>query len=298
MNRPVNGPVPGAPDQAAVVHGPVRVELVPPVDPGAAGPAAGGGPVAPSGVRLVTIDRPDALNALDEATLSALVDVFEGFARTPSVRAVVLTGAGDKAFVAGADVAAMVTMTSGAATAFSRLGHRLAHLMEELPAPIIAAVNGYALGGGCELALACDFIYASKAARFGQPEVKLGVIPGFGGTQRLVRRLGIARAGELLYTGEMVDATEAWRIGLVNRVFEPEQLMAGACATAAAIAARAPLAVAAAKRAVRRGADLPLAEGCLLESELFGALFATEDLHAGMQAFIRKDKRPPDWQAR
>jgi enoyl-CoA hydratase len=246
------------------------------------------GPVA-----TVTVNRPQALNALDAPTLSALVDTFRALAAEPGVRCVILTGAGEKAFVAGADIKAMAGMTPAEAGALAALSHRVGELMEGMPAPVIGAVNGFALGGGCELALCCDFIYASKTARFGQPEVGLGVIPGLGGTQRLTRRVGLARARELLFTGAVIDAAEALRIGLCNAVLEPAELMPRVRAVAEAIAARAPLAVAAAKRAAREGADLPLAAGLVLEGQLFASLFATADQREGMRSFI--EKRPAKW---
>jgi len=255
-------------------------------------------------IRVITIDRPHALNAIDGATMRALAGAFEACARaaaaTPGLRAVIVTGAGDKAFISGADIAALSVLSSAEAGELSRLGHQVTELIEALPVPVIAAVNGYALGGGCELALACDFIYASETARFGQPEVRLGVIPGFGGTVRLARRVGLARARELLFTGETIDATEALRIGVVNRVLEPGQLLPAAVRTAAAVAACAPLAVASAKRALAGSAveRSSQAQALRMESDLFAALFATEDLRAGMRAFLAKDKQPPQWQAR
>ncbi|MEO5768923.1 MAG: enoyl-CoA hydratase-related protein [Polyangia bacterium] len=263
-------------------------------------PASSGG--APGAVRLVTIDRPAALNAIDVATMRELAAVFascaDAAALNPGLRAVIVTGAGEKAFVAGADIAALSTMTADQAGEFSRLGHLVGDRIEALPIPVIAAVNGFALGGGCELALACDFIYASESARFGQPEVKLGAIPGFGGTQRLMRRVGIARARELLFTGDTIDAAEALRIGLCNRIFPADQLMTEARRTAGQLAVRAPLAIAALKRALRAGADQPLAEALRQESELFASLFTTADLKSGMQAFLGKQKQPPPWQGR
>ena len=204
-------------------------------------------------VATVTVNRPWALNALDAPTLTALLAAFEELAAAPGVRCVILTGAGDKAFVAGADIKAMAAMTPAEAGALAGIAHRLGAVIEGMSAPVIAAVGGFALGGGCELALAGDFIYASRAAKFGLPEVGLGVIPGLGATQRLPRRIGLARARELLYTGAVVDADEALRLGLVNAVLEPGELRPRVRAVADAIAARAPLAVAAAKRAVREG---------------------------------------------
>jgi enoyl-CoA hydratase len=247
-----------------------------------------GGPVV-----TLTVNRPQAMNALDAATLEALLEAFAALDRDDGVRCVILTGAGEKAFVAGADIKAMTGFGPRAARGFAELGHRVGDLVEALRAPVIAAVGGYALGGGCELALACDFIYASRAAKFAQPEVNLGVIPGFGGTQRLARRIGIARARELVYTGAIIDAAEALRIGLVNAVVEPAELLVRVRAVAEALAGKAPLAIADAKRAMRRGGDLPLAEAHELERQLFAGLFATDDQKEGMRAFI--EKRPPKW---
>ena len=252
---------------------------------GAAGPIA-----------TVTIDRPEALNALDAPTLEALAGAFAALDQEAGVRCVILTGAGDKAFVAGADIKAMSALTPRQARAFAELGHRVGELIEALHAPVIAAVNGYALGGGCELALACDFIYAARTAKLGQPEVNLGVIPGLGGTQRLARRVGVARARELCYTAAVIGAEEAARIGLCNAVVEPADLMARVRAVAETIASKAPLAVADAKRAIRRGADLPLAEANELERQIFAAAFATDDQKEGMRAFT--EKRPPKWSGR
>jgi enoyl-CoA hydratase len=250
-----------------------------------------GGPVA-----TVTVNRPAALNALDAPTLSALLGAFTGLAAAPGVRCVILTGAGEKAFVAGADIKAMAEMTPAEAGALAAISHRLGEVIGALAAPVIAAVGGFALGGGCELALCCDFIYASRTAKFGLPEVGLGVIPGLGGTQRLPRRVGLARASELLFTGAVIDADEALRIGLVNAVLEPAALLPRVRAVADAIASRAPLAVAAAKRAAREGADLPLAAAIERERELFSGLFGTADQREGMKAFV--EKRPAAWSGR
>lgn len=246
-------------------------------------------------VSTVTVNRPKVLNALDETTLRELADAFLALGRSGTVRAIVLTGAGDKAFVAGADIAAMVELGPDQARAFAQLGHRMADVMESGP-PIIAAVNGFALGGGLELALACDFAVASNQAKLGLPEVGLGVIPGFGGTARLARRVGIGRARELAYTGAIIGAEDALRIGLVNAVTEPGALLSTARGLADKIASRAPLAVAAAKRALREGADLPLQQALALEVQLWGDLFATADQKEGMRAFI--DKRSPNFQGR
>lgn len=247
-------------------------------------------------VLTLTINRPKALNALDAPTMRALTEAMISVAAAPEIRCIILTGAGEKAFVAGADIAAMVNLGSWQARSFTELGHALGDAMEALPIPIIGAVNGFALGGGCELAVACDFIYASRTAKFGQPEVNLGLIPGFGGTQRLPRRIGVARARELLYTGELIGADEALRIGLVNKVFEPGELLPKARATAAVIASKPPLAVADAKRALRRSEELPLSAGNQLEQQLFAGLFATADRKEGMQAFL--EKRPAKFEGR
>jgi enoyl-CoA hydratase len=247
-------------------------------------------------VATVTIDRPEARNALDAETLDALDAAFAALDADPALRAVVLTGAGDRAFVAGADIKAMAGLDEAGARAFAERGHRVADRIEATRVPVIAAVNGVALGGGCELVLACDFAYAARTAKLGLPEVGLGVIPGFGGTQRLPRLVGQPRAAELIYTGRIVDAEEALRIGLVNAVVEPAELLPRAQAVAAEIAARGPIAVAVAKRALRGGADLPLADALDIERGAFAALFATADQKEGMGAFI--EKRPPNWTAR
>ncbi len=244
-------------------------------------------------VATITINRPEKLNALSTQVVRELHLAFHQLAFPTDgapPRAVILTGAGDKAFVAGADIAEMSTMTAAQAKSFADLGHRLGALMETAPFVVIAAVNGFALGGGCELALACDFIYASDKAKFSQPEVNLGVIPGFGGTQRLARRVGAGLARELIYTGDMVGADEALRIGLVNKVFPADQLLAKARETANKIATKGPVAVAAAKRAILRGMDQDLVNANELEAAEFAVLFGTEDQPEGMRAFVEKRK--------
>lgn len=245
-------------------------------------------------IRVVTINRAKALNALNVEVVEELIQVVEA---TPGdgVRALLITGAG-KAFVAGADIKAMADMGPEAALGFSGKGHALGEMLGSLPVPTLAAVNGFALGGGCELALACDFIYASEKAKFGQPEVKLGVIPGFGGTQRLARRVGLARALELCMTGDLIDAAEALRIGLANRVLAPEALVPEALATLGRIAAQGPLAIAKAKEVLHRGVELPLDEANTLEQQAFASLFATADQKEGMAAFL--EKRPPKFTGR
>jgi enoyl-CoA hydratase len=236
---------------------------------------------------LLTLNRPDVLNALDRATLEALLAHATALASDATLRAVVVTGAG-RAFAAGADIAAMRKMGPVEGEAFSRLGHAALASLEALAVPTIAAVNGVALGGGCELALACDWIYASSKARFGQPEVNLGLIPGFGGTSRLVRRVGLAWAKELVLAGEPIDAETAQRIGLANKVLEPDALVDAALATAEKIAGKGPLAVAHAKQVMQEGQDADVRAAHALEQKAFGVVFATEDRSEGMDAFLEK----------
>jgi enoyl-CoA hydratase len=240
-------------------------------------------------IATITVNRPDKLNALDATVIAELVRAFEELERQ-AARVVVLAGAGDKAFVAGADIAAMSRMSAAEAKAFAEAGHRLGFAIESAPFVAIAAVNGFALGGGCELALACDFIYASDRARFGQPEVNLGLLPGFGGTQRLARRIGLARARELVYTGRHVTAAEALAMGLVNQVLPAAELRERVRAVAQEIAGKPPLAVAAAKRVMARGYDVALETACELEATAFATLFATEDMREGTAAFLTKRK--------
>lgn len=240
-------------------------------------------------VRVVTINRPEVLNALNEQVVAELTSVVEAVASDDGVRGLLLTGTG-KAFVAGADIAAMSTMEPAQALVFAGRGHALGEMLGSLPVPTLAAVNGFALGGGCELALACDFIYASEKAKFGQPEVNLGVIPGFGGTQRMLRRVGQARALELCMTGEIIRADEALRIGLVNKVVAPDELLATATATLQTIATKGPLAIAKVKEVIMEGANMALPQACDLEEQAFASLFSTDDQKEGMRAFL--DKRP------
>lgn len=243
-------------------------------------------------VLLVTVDRPAALNALAGQVVEDLWDLTEvlaGLAGDWAVRGVVLTGAGEKSFVAGADIVEMNAMDADAAEAYGRRMHQVTLRLEALPVPVIAAVNGFALGGGCELALACDFIYASANASFGQPEVALGLVPGFGGSVRLQRRVGIGMARELIYTGRRIGAVEAQRVGLANAVFDDvPALLAGAKATIAEIAGKAPTAVANAKRALNSIADLGLEEGLDEEVRSFREAFGTEDSVVGRAAFVAK----------
>lgn len=243
------------------------------------------------GIYLLRINRPKALNALNSATLSALTEAAAAIEADAGARVLLVTGSGDKAFVAGADIAEMRDLDPVQAAAFSQAGMRAMKALETLPVPVIALVNGYALGGGCELALACDWIIASERAVFGQPEVNLGIPPGFGGTQRLLRRVGRARATELVTTGRQVPASEALALGLVAQVVAPETLLDTGLALARTIAAKGPLAVRLAKQAVRCGADLDLASACAYETAQFALAFASEDQKEGMRAFL--EKRPP-----
>jgi enoyl-CoA hydratase len=238
-------------------------------------------------VALITINRPDKLNALNREVLSSLFDALHGLQREGGVRAAIITGAGEKAFVAGADIGEMRAMTVPEAKAMSDLGHRVGELMESLPFVIIAAVNGFALGGGTELAMACDLVYASDRAKFGQPEVNLGVIPGFGGTQRLARRVGAGKARELVYTGDMIDAVEAHRIGLCEAVVPHGTVVEYARGVAKKIASKGPFAIAQAKVAMRRG-DPQLAAANELEAQAFAVCFGTTDQKEGMSAFVEK----------
>ncbi len=240
-------------------------------------------------VRVVTVDRPKALNALNREVVRELTAVVDALAADAGpIRGLVITGGGPKSFIAGADIAAMANMSPEQARAFSREGHALGDKLAALPLPVIAAVNGFALGGGCEVALACDFVYAAENAKFGQPEVNLAVIPGFGGTQRLLRRVGLARALELCMTGAIIRADEALRIGLVNKVVGRGEVVEAAVATIETIAQQGPLAVAAAKRVLHKGADLALAAANHEEVEAFASMFATSDQREGMAAFLEK----------
>ena len=239
-----------------------------------------------AGVSTVTIDRQDALNALNVETLTELRDRLRELEGDAGVRAIVLTGAGEKAFVAGADIKYMSGLGPNEAKAWGALGHETARLLETMPKPAIAAINGFALGGGCELALACDLRYASSRAKLGQPEINLGIVPGWGGTQRLARVCGIAVAKDLIYTGRTIDAEEALRVGLVNAIADP--VLDTALEVARGLAEKAPLALAAAKSLINRAPDALAAE-----AEEFGELFASADTREGLTAFV--EKRTPDF---
>ena len=236
------------------------------------------------------MNRPKALNALNQETLDELNQVADMLAKDSTVQVVILTGSGDKAFVAGADIAQMQSMSAMEGRNFGKLGQAVFNKLENLPQPVIAAVNGFALGGGCELAMACDIRIASEKAKFGQPEVTLGITPGFAGTQRLPRLVGKGRAKQLLYTGDVIDAQEAYRIGLVNVVAPAEELMATAKVMAQKIQSRAAVAVQLCKAAVNEGLDTDLETGTAYEAEVFGLCFATADQKEGMAAFVEKRK--------
>jgi enoyl-CoA hydratase len=247
-------------------------------------------------IARITFNRPAVLNALNSKTLGELRDCFDEVRRDEGIRALILTGAGEKAFVAGADINELAQRTAVDGKDFALYGQDIFHRLESLGKPSIAAINGFALGGGCELALACTIRIASRTAKLGQPEVKLGIVPGYGGTQRLARLCGNGIAHEMILTGEMITAEEALRIGLVNRVVEPSELLGVAESIAAKLAANAPLAVKYAMDAIERGAEMPLQEGLFLEATLFGLSCATDDMREGTQAFL--EKRPPKFQGR
>ena len=240
------------------------------------------------GVCIITIDRPKVLNALNAQTVGEIGQAFEQARTDEAVKAVIVTGGGEKAFVAGADIRELATMTPITGKETAERGQRIFRAIETFPKPVIAAINGFALGGGCELALACHIRIASESAQLGLPEVTLGIIPGYGGTQRMTRLLGKGKALELICTGDRIGAAEAEKIGLVNRVVPADQLMATAEEMARKIASRGPLAVRAAIEAVMVGSDMGFDEGQVLEATLFGLLASTEDMKEGMAAFMEK----------
>ncbi len=248
------------------------------------------------GVATVTVNRPDKLNALNAAVMTALGECFGSLRANDAVRAVVVTGAGEKAFVAGADIAELEKNAPMSGAETSRFGQDVLFAIERLGKPVVAAINGFALGGGLELALACTFRTAATTAKVGLPEITLGIIPGYGGTQRLPRLVGQGRALEMMLTGGMIDAAEALRIGLVNHVFEPPVLIAETLGIAKRLARQAPIATRLILDAVNRGVELPLAEACLLESTMFGLIASTNDTKEGLRAFL--EKRKPDFQGK
>jgi len=247
-----------------------------------------------AGVGILTFNRPKALNALNPKTLEELAEAIERTAKDRDIRVLLLTGAGDKAFVAGADITEFQKMNPLEALLFAERGQELFFQLEQLSIPVIAVVNGFALGGGCEIAMSCDFIYASENARFGQPEINLGIIPGFGGTQRLSRLVGRAKAKELCMTGEMLDAKQAKELGLVAKVFPADQLLVESLKVAKALAVKGQVALRAIKQVVDRGYEVDLKSGCALEAQAFAVCFTSRDAGEGVAAFL--EKRKPNFQ--
>src|ERR1700726_4561930 len=242
------------------------------------------------GIGFITFNRPKVLNALNRKTMEELRDILTAVRKDDDVRALILTGAGEKSFVAGADIGELAVQTPVSGKETAAFGQSVLHLLETLGRPAIAAITGFALGGGCEVALACSMRLAGKTAKLGQPEVKLGIMTGYGGSQRLSRLCGKGVAHELCLTGEMISAEEAQRIGLVNHVYEPAGLMPAAEALAKKIIANAPLAVKYTMEAIERGVEMPQEEGLFLEATLFGLSCATEDMREGTKAFLEKRK--------
>jgi enoyl-CoA hydratase len=242
------------------------------------------------GIAWITINRPKAMNAINTAVLVNLKKIIDQLKNDQSTKVVILTGAGEKAFVAGADIGEMQNFTPLQARAFSVMGQEALNSLANLPQPVIAAINGFALGGGCELALACDLRIAARNAKLGLPEVGLGVIPGFAGTQRLPRLIGQARAKQLIFSGEIISAEESERIGLVNKVVEQTELREQVLAMATKIAAQGPQAVRLAKEAINQGGEMELAGAQVLESNLFAVIFSSDQQREGMTAFIEKRK--------
>lgn len=237
-------------------------------------------------IAIVTINRPKALNALNSETLFELDQTIDEILKDEDIYVVLITGAGEKAFVAGADIMEMKDLNVIQGRKFSMLGNKIFRKIENMEKPVIAALNGFTLGGGCELAMACDIRIASTKAKFGQPEVGLGITPGFGGTQRLSRLVGMGTAKELLYTGRVIDSNEAYRIGLVNKLIEPERLMEEAKNLAISIAANAPIAVKLCKSAINRGMQVDIDTAIMYEAEVFSECFSTNDQKEGMEAFL------------
>ena len=247
-------------------------------------------------IGFITFNRPKVLNALNHKTLEELRDVLLSARDDEDVRVLILTGAGEKSFVAGADIGELAVQTPVGGKETAAFGQSVLRLLETIGKPVIAAINGFALGGGCEVALACSMRLASKSARLGQPEVKLGIMPGYGGSQRLTRLCGTGVALELCLTGEMISAEEALRIGLVNHVYEPAELLPAAESLAKKIIANAPLSVKYTLEAIERGTAMPLEEGQYLETALFGLCAATEDMREGTRAFL--EKRPAQFRGK
>jgi enoyl-CoA hydratase len=243
-----------------------------------------------NGIATITFNRPKALNALSTDLIAELSQAAGEIAADEAIRVLILTGAGEKAFVAGADITELATYNSLQAKVFSKAGHAAFQKIQDLSIPVIAAVNGYALGGGCEIALTCDFIYAAENAMFGLPEITLGLMPGFGGTQRLPRLIGTNMAKEMIYTGKMISADEASRIGLVNKVCPPGMLMEEVKKIAGEIASKGKISLREAKQAVNRGMNVDLASGCDIEIDAFAICLASEDAREGTSAFLEKRK--------
>ncbi len=245
---------------------------------------------------IISIDRPKVLNALNDETIAEIDNCFSTIAEDKSILCVILTGGGEKSFVAGADINELSTWDVISSCAKSDKGHALMFKIENLPQPVIAVINGFALGGGCELAMACDIRLASNKAKIGQPEISLGIIPGYGGTQRLPRLVGAGKAKQMILTGDFIDADEAYRIGLVDEVYSPDELMPKAKEMARKIISKGPLAVKAAKEAINLGLDVDLKSGCKYEAALFAGIFASEDMKEGTKAFL--EKRKPEFKGR
>lgn len=242
-------------------------------------------------IAILTINRPKALNALNTETLLELDTVIDIIEKDDDIYVVILTGSGEKAFVAGADITEMKDFNTIQGRKFSILGNKVFRKLETLEKPVIAAINGFTLGGGCELSMACDIRIATTKSKFGQPEVGLGITPGFGGTQRLARLVGMGMAKQLIYTGSIVKADEAYRIGLVNKIVEPEALMNDVRGMAKQIAANAPIAVKLCKSAINRGMQCDIDTALMYEAEVFGECFSTEDQNEGMTAFVEKREK-------
>ncbi len=241
-------------------------------------------------IATITFNRPEVLNALNEASLKEFSHAIDNVAEDGDIRVLILTGAGDKSFVAGADITEFLKFDALKAKLFSEMGHGLVNKLQEMPIPVIAAVNGFALGGGCEVVIACDFIYASENAMFGLPEINLGIIPGFGGTQRLPRLIGKNRAKEMIFTGKMIPAAEAQAMGLVNKVCAQDQLMDEVLNAARIIVSKGKVSLRAAKQAINSGMDVDLKTGCRIEIDAFAICLASPDAKEGTQAFLEKRK--------
>jgi len=244
-------------------------------------------------IATITFNRPKVLNALNEASLKEFSHAIDKVAGDEDIRVLILTGAGDRSFVAGADITEFLKFNALKAKIFSEMGHGIVSKLQELPIPVIGAVNGFALGGGCEVVIACDFIYASENAMFGLPEINLGIIPGFGGTQRLPRIIGKNRAKEMIFTGKMISAAEAQVMGLVNKVCVQNQLMDEVLNVAKVIVSKGKVSLRAAKQAINTGMDVDLKTGCRIEIDAFAVCLASPDAKEGTKAFL--EKRPPDF---